>query len=105
MEFVGKYHSDTSPYAAIYARADEIKRQADGMSAGPEVVSRAIRKAIESRRPAARYVAPFSSRLMLLILGLLPTRWVDALMARIVGLTRKGLAAGERRPVGASLPG
>ncbi|HKA86004.1 MAG TPA: SDR family oxidoreductase [Haliangiales bacterium] len=107
MEFVGKYRSDSSPYAAIYARADEIKRQADGMSAGPEVISRAIEKAILARRPAARYVAPFSSRLLLHFLTLLPTRWVDALITRATGLTRKGLAAGERRPVGegASLPG
>ncbi len=95
MEYVGKYSNEASPYAAIYARADEIKRQADGMSAGPEVISRAIEKAILARRPAARYVAPFSSRLVLLFMTLLPTRWVDALLTRVTGLTPKSLAAGR----------
>jgi NAD(P)-dependent dehydrogenase (short-subunit alcohol dehydrogenase family) len=105
MEFVGKYRSESSPYAPIYARADEIKRQTDGMSAGPEVISRAIEKAILARRPAARYVAPFSSRLMVLFMTLLPTRWVDALLSRVTGLTKKGLAGSPRPAVGASLPG
>ena len=102
-EFVNKYRNAASPYAAIYARADQIKRQADNMSALPEVVTRAIDRAVTARRPRARYVAPFYYRLVLGLVGLLPTRWVDAILMRTVGLTKKGLQ--PVKSLGATLPG
>ncbi|MEZ4406105.1 MAG: hypothetical protein R3A52_06495 [Polyangiales bacterium] len=58
-------------------KAEEIQAQTDAMSAGPEVIARAIHRAISARRPAARYVAPFSSRVMLWAVENLPTRLID----------------------------
>src|SRR5439155_1056749 len=40
-----------SPYAPVIARAEEIKAITDKQSAGPEVVSRAMEKALTSSRP------------------------------------------------------
>jgi NAD(P)-dependent dehydrogenase (short-subunit alcohol dehydrogenase family) len=85
---VEKYRSDASPYAPIYARTDEIKRLADGRSVGPEHITRVMARAIDARRPSARYVAPFSSRLMLALFLRLPTRWLDGILRRVLGLTR-----------------
>ncbi len=92
-----------SPYAAIYARADRIKEQADAQAVGPECIAEAIERAITARRPAARYVAPFRTRILLALVALLPTRWVDAAMRAMVGLTprrpaRRGAPPPRRAP-------
>ena len=67
---------------------------------GPECIAKAIERAIESRRPAARYVAPFRARLMLALTALLPTRWLDAIIRAGAGISRKRLlgAATTHRP-------
>ena len=59
---------------------------------GPEHVSRAIRKAIESKRPSARYVAPWRTYMALWLITLLPTSWVDATFRVAMGLTKRNLA-------------
>lgn len=84
-----------SAYAAVLGRADDIRKQFDDMAVGPEVISAAIRAAVEDRAPRARYVAPFSGRVMLWLSALLPTRLMDGIFARAMGLTarRLGLAA------------
>jgi NAD(P)-dependent dehydrogenase (short-subunit alcohol dehydrogenase family) len=48
-----------SPYAAALARAERLRARMESTAVGPEVVARAIHKAISRRRPAARYVAPW----------------------------------------------
>ena len=86
-----------SPYAPMLARADDIRAQTDKMSAGPEVVSRAIERAVTSRRPGTRYMVPFSSRFITGFLRLLPTRVADWLMLRAMGVRRGSLPAPEPR--------
>lgn len=76
-----------SPYAPVLSRADDIKKQFDDMAVGPEVISRVIRRAIEDRAPLARYVAPFSGRVMLWFMSTMPTWLTDAVMGRAMGLT------------------
>lgn len=85
-----------SRYARLIAKADELKTLSDRMVAGPEATSHAIERALTARRARARYVVPFSSRLMLLALRLLPTPIVDAIMRRAVGLTPRALGLGGR---------
>lgn len=85
-----------SPYAPIYARVDEIKAFTDKQEASPVVVSRAIEKAITSRRPRPRYVVPFTSQLMVLFARILPASWLDLLVRQIGGLTPRGLKLAER---------
>lgn len=53
---------------------------------GPEVVARAIVKAVEARRPKARYVAPPSYRFLIGLRAFLPTTWADAIVRWVVGI-------------------
>ncbi len=91
--FIGQYRREGSPYAAVLTRASDIQTRMDRYSAGPEVVTRAIRRAIGARRPAARYVAPFSSRLVLRLVLLMPTRLSDWILRTALGLDQKALPA------------
>jgi NAD(P)-dependent dehydrogenase (short-subunit alcohol dehydrogenase family) len=93
MDWVEKYKSDTSPYAAVYARAEEIRKMSDARAADPECVSRAIEHAIASRRPRARYVMPLSGKLFVWLAGWLPTSWLDYVFSRALGVTPRPVAA------------
>jgi short-subunit dehydrogenase len=88
MDYVAKYRDPSSPYASVYANAERVRQRTDAQAAGPEAVTHAIVHAVSARRARVRYVVPFSSRVMLFVFQLLPTRWVDALMQRFIGLSR-----------------
>jgi short-subunit dehydrogenase len=77
-----------SPYAASYALAGGIRSVADRTSFGPGHVAAAVRRAIGSRWPRARYVAPWFLAIPLALLPLVPTRLLDALFRRVFGLHR-----------------
>ncbi len=77
MSYVEKYKSENSPYASVYARANEIRAMSDRTAAGPEVVARAIERACKANRPKPRYVAPFSGQIMIWFATRMPTRLVD----------------------------
>jgi short-subunit dehydrogenase len=94
---LARYRDERSPYAAVMARADDLQRQADSQAVGPECIAEAIEHAITARRPRARYVAPRRARLLLALVAVLPTRWVDAAMRAMLGL-------GRRKLVGAVTP-
>jgi NAD(P)-dependent dehydrogenase (short-subunit alcohol dehydrogenase family) len=91
MREVAKYKNPDSPYAAVLARAEELERMTHRQAVGPEVIARVMERAIRSARPRARYMAPLRGKLMIAVLRVLPTRWTDALMRRIAGLTRRRL--------------
>lgn len=55
-------------------------------SSTPEQIAAVIYRALADPRPRARYRAGFDARLMLTLQGWLPARWMDALMARALGL-------------------
>lgn len=97
-DLVSRYNKPGSPYAAVYARSGQIKAMADKQSASPEKVARVMELAIRRRNPRARYVAPFSSRLMLAFLNRTPTRVRDWLMTKILGLTAKNLLKAAPAP-------
>jgi len=78
----------STPYAASLAKADEMEKMFARMGVGPESVTRAIRHAIVSRRPRARYVAPFSANFILAAFRWIPTRVMDALLRAMLGLRR-----------------
>jgi len=84
------YRSDDSPYAPVYEAAEEMNRRADAMSVGPEVIARAMARAIESRRPHARYVAPFRALVALGMLKAMPSRLSDAILSRASRLSTIG---------------
>ncbi|MBI4954123.1 MAG: SDR family oxidoreductase [Myxococcales bacterium] len=105
MSAIARYRDPSSPYAPVYARAEELRALTDRQAVGPEVVSRAIEKAATRRRPAARYVVPFSSRFALWLAALLPTRALDWVLARFAGLGPSRLEARPALPAPASVPG
>jgi NAD(P)-dependent dehydrogenase (short-subunit alcohol dehydrogenase family) len=98
MDGVRKYRSDTSPYAPIYRMADRMSETADRLAVDPIVISRVLARAVASRRPRARYIAPFSGRLAVFFGRALPTRLVDWVMRQAFGLTSRKLLAGTSAP-------
>jgi NAD(P)-dependent dehydrogenase (short-subunit alcohol dehydrogenase family) len=83
----------SSRYGAVYERAATLEARFDRLAGGTRPVVRAIERALTSRRPRARYVAPRKFALLIMLVRLLPTCWVDAAMQRMFGLTRKQLKA------------
>jgi NAD(P)-dependent dehydrogenase (short-subunit alcohol dehydrogenase family) len=73
-----------------------LMKRVEGRAATPDVTTRALIRAVEASRPKARYVAPWSEGFALGVLRALPTRWSDALFARVLGL--------HRRPTAPALP-
>jgi NAD(P)-dependent dehydrogenase (short-subunit alcohol dehydrogenase family) len=104
MSFVEKYASESSPYAAVYARARQIRELSDARSAGPECVARAIEHAIVARRARPRYVMPGSSRLFVWVAGWLPTRWLDWAFQRVLGVRRGARPALPEASAGPETP-
>jgi NAD(P)-dependent dehydrogenase (short-subunit alcohol dehydrogenase family) len=89
MSFVDRYTD--SPYKGAIAKAQRIRDLMEKTASGPMVIAKAIRKAAERRRPAARYVAPRSTYLALWMKMMLPTRVWDWMMRRFSFLTKKQL--------------
>ncbi len=83
-------------YGAAISRAKQLERRMMATAVGPNVVARAIHKAIKRRRPAARYVAPWYGSLVFALLAITPTRVVDALIRRIAFLSPKALRKPEQ---------
>lgn len=82
-----------SPYGTVYERAGQMEARFDRVAADPAHVTRAIVRAIEARRPRARYVAPRRFLGLIALTKLLPTCLLDAAMRRAFGLTRAQLRA------------
>lgn len=91
-----------SSYAGSYALAGGIRTVTDRASFGPEHVARAVRGAIGSRSPRARYVAPWFLAVPLALLPFIPTRLLDAVFRRAFGLRRTLPAQLERATASAS---
>lgn len=89
----GRYSGPDSPYAPAVSRYQAEVRKWDGRSVGPEVVARTIAKVLRRRRPRARYVSPGRFRGAIWAVRLTPTRWLDAIFRRAVGLTPRVLGA------------
>jgi short-subunit dehydrogenase len=105
MSYVDKYQNDSSPYAAVYKRAHEIRKESDARAAGPEGVARAIIHAIEARRARPRYVVPFALRLGVWLSAFTPTRVIDAMLGWLVGIGKVDPRAELPPPGGSVRPG
>lgn len=92
-----KYRTSTSPYAVLFEDVERIRRFFNTGAIGAEVVARAIMRAVEAERPRVRYVVPTSARLVLLPFAILPTRFMDALLCNMTGLTARNLRPRPRK--------
>jgi short-subunit dehydrogenase len=90
---------DVSLYAGSYARAGGIRSASDRVSFGPEHVGRAVRAAISSRWPRARYIAPWFLGISVAFTPFVPTWILDALYRRVFGLHKQPEPPQLRAPV------
>lgn len=86
-----------TPYAAALGKYDEISKMADRFASEPIVIAKAIGRAVRARRPAARYVAPFSTNAILLFRALAPTCVWDWAMRKMGHLSPTTLGVGETK--------
>ena len=71
------YESEGLREAATMRKAYSIR-----LLSKPQVVTRAISKAVNSRRPRTRYRVGFGARTLVFFHSLLPTRWWDAILRK-----------------------
>jgi short-subunit dehydrogenase len=84
--------SSTSRWSQAYAKADLIRAQTDRAAVGPEAVGAAVRHAIASKHPSARYLVPaLRFRMMFAMMALTPTWAMDAMFSAVFGLRSKKL--------------
>ncbi|NVB78947.1 MAG: SDR family oxidoreductase [Kofleriaceae bacterium] len=95
----------TTPYAKAVGKYEEMSKMADKFAANPIVIAKAIARAVNARRPAARYVAPFSTNFVILFARMFPTRMWDWAMRRVGYLTAKGLGLDGAAPAPVATPG
>jgi NAD(P)-dependent dehydrogenase (short-subunit alcohol dehydrogenase family) len=82
---------DSTPYAQAVAKYEQMSKTADRFASNPIVIAKAIARAVNARRPSARYVAPRSTNVMIFMKAILPTRMWDWAMRKVAFLTPKTL--------------
>jgi short-subunit dehydrogenase len=80
-----------TPYGRAVARHEQMSKMADRFASDPVVVARAITRAVEARRAAARYVAPRSTHVFLVLSAILPQSMWDWAMRKVGYLTARDL--------------
>ncbi|HWU89515.1 MAG TPA: SDR family oxidoreductase [Kofleriaceae bacterium] len=78
-------------YAGALAKYEEMSRAADRFASNPIVIAKAISRAVRARRPSARYVAPFSTNMVLWFRAITPTFVWDWAMRKMGNLSAKTL--------------
>jgi short-subunit dehydrogenase len=89
----------TSPYAKAIGKYDQMSKLADRFASEPIVIAKAIARATEARRPAARYVAPFTTNFVVLFSRIAPTRMWDWAMRKVAFLSPRTLGVTGAAPV------
>ena len=85
----------STPYAGAIAKYDQMSKATDRFASNPIVVAKAIARAVSARRASARYVAPRSTNMALLLSAILPTALWDWAMRKVSYLTASGLNLSE----------
>jgi short-subunit dehydrogenase len=89
VEGLGKFA--TTPYAKAVAKYEELSKMADRFASNPIVIAKAIARAVNARRPSARYVAPRSTYFAIWMNAILPQRMWDWAMRKVGRLDAKTL--------------
>jgi len=81
----------STPYAKAVAKYEKMSKTADRFASEPIVIAKAIARAVEARRPSARYVAPFTTNFAILFARILPQGMWDWAMRQVAFLNKKTL--------------
>jgi len=81
-----------TPYAPALGKYEQMSKLADRFASEPIVIAKAIARAVNARRPAARYVAPFTTNFVLAFRAIAPTFVWDWAMRKISFLSARYLA-------------
>ncbi|MCR5423362.1 MAG: SDR family NAD(P)-dependent oxidoreductase [Bacteroidales bacterium] len=86
-----KESSAGTPYETDGGRFSDVMHYGynSNLLSSPHVITRAILRAVDRRRPKARYRTGRGSHMMVFLHSVLPTRWWDALMRRAVHIKVK----------------
>ena len=86
-----KESSAGTPYETDGGRFSDVMHYgySSNLLSSPHVITRAILRAVDRRRPKARYRTGRGSHLLVFLHNVLPTRWWDALMRRAVHIKVK----------------
>jgi short-subunit dehydrogenase len=91
-----------TPYKVAVEKYEQMSKLADRFASNPIVIAKAIARAVSARRPAARYVAPFTTNFVILFSRLFPTRMWDWVMRKVGFLTPKSLGLTGSAPLARS---
>jgi short-subunit dehydrogenase len=86
---VGAMRDDDGPYGWLFQRVDSVQKQTEHLAASPDSTSRAIQRAVEARKPRARYVVPGYLAPLVSLLAMLPVAMLDWLSMRALGIGRR----------------
>ena len=86
-----KESSAGTPYETDGGRFADVMHYgySSNLLSSPHVITRAILRAVDRRRPKARYRTGRGSHLLVFLHSVLPTRWWDALMRRAIRIKVK----------------
>jgi short-subunit dehydrogenase len=94
----------TTPYAGAIAKYEQMSKASDRFASNPIVIAKAIARAVGARRASARYVAPRSTNIVLLLSAILPTALWDWAMRKVAYLTATGLDLANRAAPSTGVP-
>ncbi|HEY5944608.1 MAG TPA: SDR family NAD(P)-dependent oxidoreductase, partial [Kofleriaceae bacterium] len=80
-----------TPFKVAVEKYEKMSKMADRFASNPIVIAKAIARAVNARRPAARYVAPFSTNFVIVFARMFPTRVWDWAMRKVGFLNAKSL--------------
>ena len=92
-----------TPYSGALGKYEEMSKMADKFASNPIVIAKAIARAVNARRPSARYVAPWSTNFVLLFRAIAPTFVWDWAMRKVGFLSMKHLDM-NAKPAPAAAP-
>jgi NAD(P)-dependent dehydrogenase (short-subunit alcohol dehydrogenase family) len=87
-----------TPFKVAVEKYEKMSKLADRFASNPIVIAKAIARAVNARRPAARYVAPFTTNFVILFARLFPTRVWDWAMRKVGFLNAKSLGVDGSAP-------
>jgi short-subunit dehydrogenase len=79
------------PYSVALEKYEQMSKMADRFASNPIVIAKAIARAVNARRPSARYVAPWSTNFVIWFRHMAPTFVWDWAMRKLGFLSMKYL--------------